>query len=346
MIPVGWPKPSWYGQAIGPFQRRINPIAESMVDGEATEAMGGTRALAPGWLSDRAQQPRTVRGVLADYLSLTKPGVMSLLLVTEFLAMVTAARGFPGWGLSAAALAGGAMASGGASAINCWFDRDIDAVMGRTRDRPVPSGRIAPSSAVGFGLLLTVGAFLTFFALVNPLAAVLSLAGGAFYVLVYTFWLKRATKENIVIGGAAGAVPPLVGWAAVTHGVGPVGLGLFLLVFLWTPPHFWSLSLILKREYQAVSVPMRPVVVGNARTKSGILGYAVMMTIASCLLAIWLGPLELLVSLGLGLPFLLLGLRVFRDSAGNVWARRLFLFSIAYLFLFFLGTAAVSVFGR
>jgi heme O synthase-like polyprenyltransferase len=293
MIPVGWPKPSWYGQAIGPFQRRINPIAESMVDGEATEAMGGTRALAPGWLSDRAQQPRTVRGVLADYLSLTKPGVMSLLLVTEFLAMVTAARGFPGWGLSAAALAGGAMASGGASAINCWFDRDIDAVMGRTRDRPVPSGRIAPSSAVGFGLLLTVGAFLTFFALVNPLAAVLSLAGGAFYVLVYTFWLKRATKENIVIGGAAGAVPPLVGWAAVTHGVGPV-----------------------------------------------------MMTIASCLLAIWLGPLELLVALGLGLPFLLLGLMVFRDSAGNVWARRLFLFSIAYLFLFFLGTAAVSVFGR
>jgi len=141
-------------------------------------------------------------------------------------------------------------------------------------------------------------------------------------------------------------VPPLVGWAAVTHGVGPVGLGLFLLVFLWTPPHFWSLSLILKREYQAVSVPMRPVVVGNARTKSGILGYAVMMTIASCLLAIWLGPLELLVALGLGLPFLLLGLMVFRDSAGNVWARRLFLFSIAYLFLFFLGTAAVSVFGR
>lgn len=238
------------------------------------------------------------------------------------------------------------MASGGASAINCWFDRDIDAVMGRTRNRPVPAGRIAPSSAVAFGLLLSAGAFLAFFTLVNPLAALLSLAGGAFYVLVYTFWLKRSTKENIVIGGAAGAVPPLVGWAAVTHGVGPVGLALFLLVFLWTPPHFWSLSLILKRDYQAVAVPMRPVVLGTRSTKSGILGYAVIMTLASCLLALWLGPLELLVSLGLGLPFLLLSLRVFTDRAGNIWARRLFLFSIAYLFLFFLGTAAVSVFGR
>lgn len=317
-----------------------------MVDGEAAEAMGGTRELAPGWLSGGLPQPRTLLGLLSDYLSLTKPGVMSLLLVTEFLAMVTAARGFPGWGLSIAALAGGAMASGGASAINCWFDRDIDAVMGRTRNRPVPAGRIAPSSAVAFGLLLSVGAFLAFFTLVNPLAALLSLAGGAFYVLVYTFWLKRSTKENIVIGGAAGAVPPLVGWAAVTHGVGPVGLALFLLVFLWTPPHFWSLSLILKRDYQAVAVPMRPVVLGTRSTKSGILGYAVIMTLASCLLALWLGPLELLVSLGLGLPFLLLSLRVFTDRAGNIWARRLFLFSIAYLFLFFLGTAAVSVFGR
>jgi protoheme IX farnesyltransferase len=285
-------------------------------------------------------------GVLADYVSLTKPGVMSLLLITEFLAMVTAARGFPGWGLTAAAVAGGALASGGASAINCWFDRDIDAVMGRTRHRPVPAGRISPGAALAFGLCLTVLAFATFWIAVNPLAAVLSLAGGSFYVLVYTFWLKRTTKENIVIGGAAGAVPPLVGWAAVTHEVGAVGLLLFLLVFLWTPPHFWSLSLILRRDYQAVSVPMRPVVVGVRRTKTGIVAYAVLMTVASCLPAIWLGPYQLLVALGLGLPFLALSLRVVGEMVGTRWAKRLFLFSMAYLFLYFLGTALVAVAGR
>ncbi len=317
-----------------------------MIDEVAAEASDQPTIRAPGWLRAQPGAARSLGRTLADYASLTKPGVMSLLLVTEFLAMVTAARGFPGWGLSAAALVGGAMASGGASAINCWFDRDIDAVMGRTRNRPVPAGRIAPGAAVAFGLVLTALAFATFWTLVNPLAAALSLAGGGFYVLVYTFWLKRTTKENIVIGGAAGAVPPLVGWAAVTHGVGAVGLLLFLLVFLWTPPHFWSLSLILRRDYQAVSVPMRPVVVGVRRTKTGIAAYAVIMTAASCLPAIWLGPLQLLVALGLGLPFMALSARVLAEQLGTVWAKRLFLFSIAYLFLYFLGTALVAVAGR
>ncbi len=317
-----------------------------MIDGVAAEASSPPPIGTPGWLQTGPAAGRSLKGVLADYVSLTKPGVMSLLLVTEFLAMVTAARGFPGWGLSAAALAGGAMASGGASAINCWFDRDIDAVMGRTRNRPVPAGRISPGAAVAFGVALTLLAFATFWVAVNPLAALLSLAGGSFYVLVYTFWLKRTTKENIVIGGAAGAVPPLVGWAAVTHGVGAVGLLLFLLVFLWTPPHFWSLSLILRRDYQAVSVPMRPVVVGVRRTKSGIAAYAVLMTLASCLPAIWLGPWQLLVALGLGLPFMALSARVVGEPVGTKWARRLFLFSMAYLFLYFLGTALVAVAGR
>lgn len=286
--------------------------------------------------------PETV----ADYLSLTKPGVMSLLLVTELLAMVIAARGWPGWGLSLAALAGGALASGGASAINCWFDRDIDAVMGRTRNRPVPAGRISPGRAIGFGLVLSAAGLAVFLEFVNPLAAGLSLAGGAFYVFVYTFWLKRATKENIVIGGAAGAVPPLVGWAAVTHTIGPVGLVLFAVIFLWTPPHFWALSLIIRRDYQAVAVPMRPVVVGLRRTKTGILAYGVVMLAATCLLAIWLGRAELGVALGLGVPFLLLAVRVLRESQGMRWARRLFQFSIVYLFAFFLGTALVAALGR
>jgi protoheme IX farnesyltransferase len=271
---------------------------------------------------------------------------MSLLLLTELLAMVTAARGWPGWGLSIFALVGGALASGGASAINCWFDRDIDAVMGRTRNRPLPAGRIGAGRAVAFGIALTVAGFLVFALLVNPLAAALSLAGGAFYVFVYTFWLKRSTKENIVIGGAAGAMPPLVGWAAVTHGVGPVGLALFALVFLWTPPHFWALSIIIRRDYQAVAVPMRPVVVGVRRTKTSILAYTLVMVAASCSLAIWLGPFELVLALTLGLIFVALAGRVLMEAQGMRWARRLFQFSMLYLFAFFLGTALVSSLAR
>jgi protoheme IX farnesyltransferase len=282
----------------------------------------------------------------ADYLSLTKPGVMSLLLATEFLGMVIAARGWPGLGLTAAALLGGASASGGAAAINCWFDRDIDAVMGRTRHRPLPSGRIRPERALAFGVGLSLLGFLLFLLLVNPLAAVLSAAGGAFYVFVYTFWLKRTTKSNIVIGGAAGAVPPLVGWAAVTHGFGPVGLALFAVVFLWTPPHFWALSLIVRRDYAAVSVPMRPVVVGVRRTRTSIVGYTVALVVFSCTLAIWLGPAELAVALILGAPFVALSIMVLREATGMRWARQLFRYSMLYLFVFFLGTAGVAVFAR
>lgn len=289
---------------------------------------------------------RALSDVISDYVSLTKPGVMSLLLVTEFLAMVIAARGWPGLGLSLAALAGGACASGGAAAVNCWFDRDIDAVMGRTRHRPLPSGRIRPEAALAFGVGLSAAGFLVFLFLVNPLAAVLSAAGGAFYVFVYTFWLKRSTKSNIVIGGAAGAVPPLVGWAAVTHGVGPVGLALFALVFLWTPPHFWALSLIVRRDYAAVSVPMRPVVVGIRRTRTSILGYTLALVAFSCALAIWLGPVELAVALLLGLPFVTLSVLVLREAAGMRWARQLFRYSMLYLFVFFLGTAGVAVLAR
>lgn len=285
---------------------------------------------------------RTLAQVVRDYLSLTKPGVMSLLLVTEVLAMVTAAGGWPGWGLTFAAVAGGALSAGGASAINCWFDRDIDALMGRTRRRPLPAGRIGPARAVAFGIALSLAGFLVFLALVNWEAAVLSVGGGAFYVFVYTFWLKRTTKENIVFGGAAGAVPPLVGWAAVTHSLGPVGLALFALVFLWTPPHFWSLSLIVHRDYQAASVPMRPVVAGSGRTRSGILAYALVMFGVSLVPAIWLGALDAVVTVPLGLAFVALAVAVLREHEGTAWARNLFRFSIAYLFVYFLGTALVA----
>ncbi len=283
------------------------------------------------------------RLVVADYVSLTKPRIMSLLLATEFLAMVVAARGWPGWGLTIEALGAGALASGGASAINCWFDRDIDAVMGRTRGRPIPAGRIAPARALALGIAMSVAAFSIFAAGVNLLAAVLSLFGGAFYVLIYTMWLKRVTSQNIVIGGAAGAVPPLVGWAAVTHTLGPLALVLFGVIFLWTPPHFWALSLIVRRDYASVGVPMRPVVAGNQDTRRGILVYSVLLVGLSLTLALWLGPAELGVGAALGLIFLGLAVRVLWERGTTFWAGRLFRFSLLYLFTFFVGTAGIAV---
>ncbi|MGC1184129.1 MAG: heme o synthase [Candidatus Dormiibacterota bacterium] len=321
------------------------PIADSVIEAApAARASAPVKAPSSAWAPSKAvPNQRALSALVADYISLTKPGVMSLLLVTEFLAMVIAARGWPGLGLSLAALAGGACSSGGAAAINCWFDRDIDAVMGRTRHRPLPSGRIRPEGALAFGVALSLGGFLLFLLLVDPLAAVLSAAGGAFYVFVYTFWLKRTTKSNIVIGGAAGAVPPLVGWAAVTHGLGPVGLALFAVVFLWTPPHFWALSLIVRRDYAAVSVPMRPVVVGIRRTRTSIVGYTLALVAFSCALTIWLGWAELAVALLLGLPFIALSVLVLREAGGMRWARKLFQYSMLYLFAFFLGTAGVAV---
>ncbi len=284
----------------------------------------------------------SLRRRVADYISLTKPRIVSLLVVTELLAMVIAARGWPGLRLSLAALAAGALAAGGAGAINCWYDRDIDAIMGRTRSRPVPAGRLSSGNALAFGLVLSALAFIGFWVLVNPLTAGLALAGGAFYVFVYTVWLKRTTSENIVIGGAAGAMPPVVGWAAVTHGIGPLALVLFAIIFLWTPPHFWALSLIVRRDYAAVGVPMRPVVAGVRRTRVAILGYSIILAAFSLVLGVWLGAAEVALAGALGLGFCWLAVRVLRERAGTRWARRLFRFSILYLFVLFLGTALVA----
>ncbi len=280
--------------------------------------------------------------MVADYLSLTKPRIVALLLLTEFLTMVTAAQGWPGVRLTVFALLGGACAAGGAGAINCWYDRDIDAGMGRTRHRPVPAGRIAPERALLFGLGLSATAFGVFWALVGPLSAWLSLGGGLFYTLVYTMWLKRSTHENIVIGGAAGAVPPLVGWAAVTHTVGPLGLALFAIIFLWTPPHFWALSLIVRRDYAAVGVPMRPVALGVPRTRLAILAYSAILAGFSLVLGVWLGPAETGLAALLGAAFVGLAWRVCREQDRMHGARQLFRFSIIYLFAIFSGTALIA----
>jgi len=280
------------------------------------------------------------RGVLADYLSLTKPRILLLLLITEFGAMIAAARGWPGTSLTLAALAGGALSAGGAAAVNCWFDRDIDAVMARTCTRPVPSGRIAPANALFFGIGLGLAGFLLLAVATNLLAATLALMGGLFYVLIYTMWLKRSTSQNIVVGGAAGAFPPLVGWAVVTGSITLPALALFAVIFFWTPPHFWSLALLLRLQYREAGVPMLPVVASDAETRRSILVYLVVLLAVSLAPGIWLGPVYTAGAAALGGAFIWLALRGL-SATGLRWASRLFHFSLAYLALLF-GLAAVG----
>src|SRR3954464_548761 len=232
--------------------------------------------------------PAAARQVAADYLALTKPKVQSLLLLTTIAAMEIA--GDPSPGLIAATCLGGYLSAGGAGAVNHWYDRDIDAQMARTADRPVPAGRVSPRAALVYGCVLAALSFLWMTATVNLLAASLALAGFLGYVFVYTIWLKRRTPQNIVIGGAAGAFPPPVrrgapggappplgGGAAVTGGLGGMPLYLFAIVFFWTPPHFWALSLLMKEEYARVGVPMLPVVKGEHETRKQIVLYSVLL---------------------------------------------------------------------
>src|SRR2546429_259526 len=236
----------------------------------------------------RAEQPlgirgasrsagRPVRDVVLDYISLAKPRIIPLLLITALGGMMMAERGWPSTGLVLLTLLGGALAAAGAGAINCWIDRDLDREMLRTRRRPLPDGRIAPSHALIFGIGLGLAAFLVLAFWVNVLAATLAISGLLFYVFVYTLWLKRWTVQNIVIGGAAGAVPPMVGWAAVTHRLDLTALYLFAIIFLWTPPHFWALALRLKGDYARAQLPMLPVVRGESAARRQILFYTLFL---------------------------------------------------------------------
>ncbi|MEA2656668.1 MAG: heme o synthase, partial [Chloroflexota bacterium] len=218
-----------------------------------------------------------------DYVALLKPRIILLLVVTELSAMIVAARGWPSPVVLIGSLLGGAMAAGGAGAINCWFDRDIDQLMPRTRRRAIAAGRISPAAGLTFGIAVGLGGVALIAVSSNRLAASLALAGGLVYVFVYTMWLKRSTAQNIVIGGAAGAFPPLVGWAAVTGSLSPLAWALFAIVFFWTPPHFWALALLLSRQYSAAKVPMLPVVAGERRTRLSILFYSLLMLGVSAL---------------------------------------------------------------
>jgi len=290
--------------------------------------------------------PRTLWNVARDLASLTKPRITVLLEVITLAAMVMAARGMPRSETLLATLAGGWLMAAGANVINCWFDRDIDLVMGRTRRRPLPDGRIDPAAALGFGVVLGLAAFTLLALAVNLLAAVLALGGLLFYVLVYTVWLKRSTSQNIVIGGAAGAIPPMVGWAAVTGHVGITALFLFAVVFYWTPPHFWALALLIRSDYARAGVPMLPVVAGPQRTRQQIVLYTVLLVVVTAL-PVLSGAFGAVYASGAGiLDAGLLAQSLVAVRSGNARsARRLYVWSIVYLALLFAVMAADRVIG-
>jgi heme o synthase len=281
----------------------------------------------------------SLRQVVGDYVEMTKPKVQSLLLFTTVTTMYVA--GTPSLGRVLLTCLGGALASGGAGAINHAFDRDIDASMVRTAQRPVPSGRVSPVAAYAYGALLGIASFTLLALTVNVLAAALALSGLLGYVLVYTVWLKRRTPQNIVIGGAAGAVPPLVAWAATTGSLSGSALYLFAIVFYWTPPHFWALSLLMRGEYASAGVPMLPVVRGEEETRRQILLYTILLVAVTLLPAVFgmFGGLYLVSAILLGTAFTAMALRL-RSRADRRSALRLYLFSLAYLALLFAAMVA------
>lgn len=274
---------------------------------------------------------------LGDYFNLTKPRIMLLVLMTGFPAILMAAKGFPDWSLILVTLLGTALASGAASAMNHYIDRDIDAVMERTSGRPLPAGKVPPVRALWFGLVLSALSIALLWWKTNWLAAFVAGASIFYYVVIYTMWLKRATPQNIVIGGAAGASAPLIAWAAVTQEIGLAAWLMFLIIFLWTPPHFWALALYRKDDYAKAGVPMLPVVAGVEETRWQIFLYTLVMLVATvALFPIQESGLFYLISaILLGAVFLLDAWRVYRRGTDED-AKRLFGYSIIYLFLLFI----------
>src|SRR3954467_7954459 len=265
--------------------------------------------------------------VLTDYVTLTKPRVQLLLLLTTIPAMYGA--GDPSVALVAITVIGGSLSAGGAAAFNHYYDRDIDAAMARTATRPVPAGRVSPRAALVYALTLQAASFLLLALAVNVLAGTLALLGFLWYTGVYTVWLKRRSPQNIVIGGAAGAIPPLVGWAAVTGSVAPAALYLFAIVFYWTPPHFWALSLLMKEEYARVNVPMMPVVHGEVETRRQIVLYTFLLTVLTLLPGVFglFGFIYAVFAIGLDASFISFSLRLQR-LADRKSALRTYLYSL------------------
>ena len=285
-----------------------------------------------------------VLAVAGDYLTLCKPPIVVLLLITAIGGMFLAAQAFPPLLLMGLVCSGGALAAGGANAINHYLDRDIDERMARTRLRPVADGRISPFKALVFGIVLNVIAFGLLFAWVNLLAALLTLSATLFYALVYTRWLKRTTPQNIVIGGAAGSIPPLVGWAAVTGGLDLPAVYLFAIIFFWTPPHFWALSLLIKDDYAEAGIPMLPVVSTSEHTALQIFLYSLVLTGITLMFALTaaVGWVYLGAAVILGAVFVALAWKLMRHYARPA-AKNVYLYSLLYLALLFVAVMADSV---
>jgi heme o synthase len=302
--------------------------------------------------SERATDPsRTLRDSVRAYIALTKPRIIELLLVTTVPAMVLAQRGVPSLGLIWWTMLGGSLAAGSANAINCYLDRDIDLLMTRTRRRPLPAHEVEPERAVVFGIVLGALAFAVLAYFVNVLSAFLALLAIAFYVGVYTLMLKRSTPQNIVIGGAAGALPPVIGWTAVTGNIGVPALLLFALVFYWTPPHFWALSLRIRKDYAAAGVPMLPVVRGIAETSRQIGLYTILLVAISLVFfaVARMGAIYLATAVTLGAIFLRQAWVLWRQGTSpeesTAQAIRLYRYSISYLSLLFLAVAVDAMVG-
>jgi protoheme IX farnesyltransferase len=275
-----------------------------------------------------------LRQTIASYINLIKPHVTVLLLGTTVAAMAIAYQGLPPLGLILATLLGGAMAAGSANCINCYIDRDIDQIMGRTQRRSLPSGKVQPKQALIFGIIMGVGSFIVLIAFVNLLSAVLALAAILFYVFIYTLGLKRTTAQNIVIGGAAGAVPVLVGWAAVTNSITLPAIWLFAIIFYWTPPHFWALSLLIQKDYEKANIPMLPVVMGEKETRRQIFLYSLLLLAVTLILFVLhtMGYIFLVGAVVLGGILIYMSVRLLRDEPeSKKWARTLFWYSNCYL---------------
>jgi protoheme IX farnesyltransferase len=307
----------------------------------STPAGVGRTALLP---LPRSELLTRARAVAADYLSLTKPRIIVLLLITELTSMVVVARALPNGRELFAAVVGGFCAAGGSGALNCWWDRDIDSVMRRTATRPLPSGRLAAWQAVTFGLALNALAAVVLWWAASPAAAALALLGTAYYVGVYTMTLKRRTPQNIVIGGAAGAVPVLVGSVIATGRIGWLAVVLFAIVFFWTPPHSWALALVYRRDYAGATVPMLPAVASERATLRAILAYLVVLVAVSLLPTLAFGLLYAIPVAGLNLYYLVLAVRALRAESVR-GAARLFHYSLVYLAAVFALCAAAALLG-
>ena len=293
-----------------------------------------------------------VISIMADYVALTKPPIVLLLLITALGGMFLGSQGAPPISVALLLLVGGAAAAGGASAINHYLDRDVDKLMARTCRRPLPGQRISPGAALAFGVVLNIFAFVLLVTGVNLLSALLTLSGTLFYVFVYTWWLKRSTPQNIVIGGAAGSIPPLAGWAAVTGGLELPAIYLFAIIFFWTPPHFWALALLIRDDYARAGIPMLPVIRGIEATQRQIMIYTVVVVAFTLLLFFTTGSvgwIYLASATVLGAIFLYMAWRLAfaghsdKQTGGEQNARSLYLYSLLYLALLFTAVMVDSV---